>query len=139
MDHQRSSILPSNAPALHARSIHDPVIPSRVLQERCSNRQDDLSDSDALYRKGESSIAQTDNAFFYDIRHNPYNQLPKLTSAEIINESNRLWHRLLRCKHYAKYRSRQPKDAPPSHDLKWPEHMEIAFCRGMYPCRLLKL
>jgi hypothetical protein len=52
------------------------------------------------------------------------------SESEIIREANRLWHRLLKCKPYVKYRSRQPKDVPSTQEVKWPEHMEIAFCRG---------
>jgi hypothetical protein len=131
MDHQRMScILPSNAPALVGHSLHDTTIPSRVLQERCNNRQDDISEPEChVYRKGEI-LSPNDRAFFNDIRHSPYTGAQPRLPAEIVKDSNRLWHQLLRCKPYSKYRNRQPKDAPPNQDIKWPEHMEIAFCRG---------
>jgi hypothetical protein len=126
-----SCILPSNAPVLPGHNLHDTGPQSRVLQERCSNRQDDHSDSGHVFRKGEPPLPN-DNIFYNDIRLNPYTGFEKKTPAQIVNESNRLWLRLLRCKPYIKYRSRQPKDAPPNQDLKWPEHMEIAFCRGKF-------
>jgi hypothetical protein len=135
MDHHRmSSILPSSSSAVPGHSLHDSAVPSRVLQERCSNRQDDLSDSDYyVYRKGES-LSPNDRAFYTDIRQSPYTGVKPRLPAEIIRDSNRLWHQLLRCKPYSKYRNRQPKDAPPNQDMKWPEHMEIAFCRGTSTC-----
>jgi hypothetical protein len=132
MDHQRLSyVLPSNTPILPSHSLHDSAIPSRVLQERCSNRQDELSDSDYhIYRKDEN-ISPNDRAFYMDIRHSPYTGGEELKlPAEIIKDSNRLWNHLLRCKPYNKYRNRQPKRVPPNQVIKWPEHMEIAFCRG---------
>jgi hypothetical protein len=124
-------VLPSNAPAPAEHNLYDTAIPNRVLQERCNNRQDDFLESDHLYRKGET-LSQTDGIFFSDISLNPYTGIEKKSPAQIVSESNRLWHRLLICKQYIKYRSRQPKDILPNQDLKWPEHMEIAFCRGKF-------
>jgi hypothetical protein len=125
-----SCILPSNAPALAAHSIYESAGQSRVLQERCSNRQDDPPDSESnLYRKGQP-LSPNDRAFYNDIRQSLYTGVKPRVPAEIVRDSNRLWHQLLRCKAYNKYRTRQPKEAPPHQDIKWPEHMEIAFCRG---------
>jgi hypothetical protein len=123
-------MLPSNTPALPVYSLHEPAVSSRILQERCGNRQDDLPDSEYhLIRKGES-LSPNDRAFYNDIRQSLHTGAKSRLPAEIIRDSNRLWHQLLRCKAYNKYRTRQPKDAPPNQEIKWPEHMEIAFCRG---------
>ncbi|KAF2435603.1 hypothetical protein EJ08DRAFT_345539 [Tothia fuscella] len=131
MDHQRMScILPSNAPALAGRRLHDSTIPSGVLQERCSNRQDDLSDLDIAFRKGETS--RNDSVFFNDIRLNSYTDFEKKTPAQIISKSNKLWHEFLQCDAFKKYHKRPSKDAPPLEAKSiWPEHMEIAFCRAL--------
>lgn len=138
MDHQSiSCILPSNAPALPGH-LHDSAIPSRVLQERCNNRQDELSESDQVYRKAKP-LSREDSSFFNDIRLNPPIDArtghPR-SPAEIHKGANALWHRLLKCQPYIKYRDRQPKATAPSQEVKWPEHMEIAFCRGISPHRL---
>jgi hypothetical protein len=49
---------------------------------------------------------------------------------EIQREALDLWRRLNRCVPYKKYRDRKPKETQSSLDIKWPEHMEIAFCKG---------
>lgn len=124
MDHQGSScILPSNAPsAFHEHGLPDHV-PYRVLQEACGNRGVE-SDRGFQYPKAEYTLP-SENVFLNHVRRES-----KRTEEDKDREANRLWRHLNRCKQYVKYRNRKPKEAMPNQDIKWPEHMEIAFCRG---------
>lgn len=126
MDHQGSScILPSNAPL----GFHDHSLPHRVLQEACGNRGPE-SDYGFPYVKAEHTLP-SENGFCEPVRrHSRRDREP--TEEEICVEAKRLWNRLHNCKQYEKYRSRQPKEVPPGQELKWPDNLEMAFCKGLF-------
>ncbi|KAL1620928.1 hypothetical protein SLS54_005859 [Diplodia seriata] len=141
---ERSScILPSNAPALHDSIIDDIGVARPILQERCSNRQQDFLDTDhrkhGLYQPAENfynnSAAQGYLASAQS-SHAGYAASAWLADEDerVRQEAARLWRMLSRSDAYRKYRARQPKDCR-EQDQKWPEHMELAFFSALvkYP------
>lgn len=120
-----SKYLPSNASSLPQLEYGES---GRVLHERCSNREDGSEFNQEHPKSEQFSPAET--AFVNDFQHGKYPNVRHKTAEDIIREANRLWRQLLRCKAYSKYRERKPKDTPSAQDMKWPEHMEIAFCQG---------
>ncbi len=134
MDQQATScILPSNAPSFHDHDLPDPTVPYRVLQEGFRNSQFD-AENNFQYRKLEySSPSETD--FLDSARRKRISK--ELTEEDVQRLATKLWRRMLRCKPYAKYRGRQ-KEGASNQDVKWPEHMEMAFCRGRAdPCSVV--
>jgi hypothetical protein len=131
LDHRKmplilpSNSLPSNAPTLP--QLEEYGVHSRRFQGQCSSRREELLDFD--YQKpGQLSLAES--AFANDFHRGKYPNVKHKSADDIIKEANRLWRRLLRCKAYSKYRERKPKDTPSAQDMKWPEHLEVAFCQG---------
>jgi hypothetical protein len=126
MDHPASGcILPSNAPAL---AYHGNYLSLRVLQEACGNRGLESEHSPQAIKTDHKLPSENDFAES-DRRESRRDQDP--TQQEIDEEANRLWRALYRCKAYEKYRSRQPKVPVATQEQKWPDHIEIAFCKGL--------
>ncbi|KAF2107610.1 TEA/ATTS domain family-domain-containing protein [Lophiotrema nucula] len=128
--HQRSCVLPSNAPALPKP---DSSIPSRVLQERSGNRRHGYADPSSSWKRSSSPVEN-----FYTHRSggsyfssNLVAQLSCEKSEDQISyETRRLLQSLQRCEKYRKYRDRQPQNAK-ERELKWPDNMEEAFFRAL--------
>lgn len=132
MDQQGTScILPSNAPAFNDHDLPESTVPYRVLQESCGNKQYD-AEHNFQYSKPDYS-SPSENDFLDGTRRRRISR--ELTEEDVQRLATKLWRHMLRCKPYAKYRSRQPKEGASNQDIKWPEHMEMAFCRGSTaPC-----
>jgi hypothetical protein len=132
MDQQSTScILPSNAPAFCDHGLSEPTVPYRVFQEGCGNKQFD-AEHNFQYSKLDCS-SPSENDFLDGTRRKRISR--ELAEEDAQRLAMKLWRHMLRCKPYAKYRSRQPKEGASNQDIKWPEHMEIAFCRGpTVPC-----
>jgi hypothetical protein len=137
MDQQGTScILPSNAPSFHDHDLPDPTVPYRVLQQACGNSQFD-AEHNFQYSKLEYS-SPSENDILDGTRRRRISK--ELTEEDVQRLATKLWRHMLRCKPYAKYRSRQPKEGASNQDIKWPEHMEMAFCRGgSASCSLLPI
>ncbi|KAJ9668404.1 hypothetical protein H2201_001452 [Coniosporium apollinis] len=125
-------MLPSNAPPLPEELIEDVRATSRVLQERCGNRQHDVLDPEQFgFRKREAS-SPVENLYSeslpcYDVPElNLAQQLDRRSNEVIEKNSAVLWQNVHKCDAYRKYRSRQPKNSA-EREQKWPEHMEAAF------------
>jgi len=133
--HQSSCIVPSNAPALPEELIEDVKATSRILQERCGNRQHDILDPEQFgFRKRDASspveIFYPESLPCYDTPEpNLAQQLDRRPDEVIEKNSAVLWQNVHKCDAYRKYRSRQPKNSA-EREQKWPEHMEAAFFTG---------
>ncbi|KAF2493912.1 hypothetical protein BU16DRAFT_562868 [Lophium mytilinum] len=118
---RHSCVLPSNAPAFDSFS-------SRVLQERCGNRQHEYLDSDIPERKylptsPVENLYRNGISTYVGSHHGGITSHPDCKSEEQINsETQKVWRQLQRCGAYCKYRDKPSKD---TRDLvKWPEHMD---------------
>jgi hypothetical protein len=140
MDHPHQQpvtcILPSNAPILAEHAYHElSSTPSRVLQERCGNRRDEPPEEQRLKRAFDL-LETTEANFLANVRRGRFKALEKKLP-QVIHDAKKLWRHLWRCEEFRRYRGRQPKDsdctAAPGDksDKTWPDHMEVAFCRGM--------
>ena len=127
MDQQGPScILPSNTPTFHDHDLPECTVPYRVLQEGCGNKQFD-AEHNFQYNNLELS-SPSENDILDSNRRRKISR--ELTEDDVQRQATKLWCHMLRCKPYAKYRSRKPEEGAPNKDIKWPEHMEMAFCRG---------
>ncbi|EKG18486.1 hypothetical protein MPH_04288 [Macrophomina phaseolina MS6] len=136
-----SCILPSNAPSLHDSIIDEIGVARPILQERCSNRQQDFLDADhrkhGLYQPAENFYNGAAQSYLASSQtsHASYAASSWLADEDerVRQEAARLWRMLSRSDAYRKYRARQPKDCR-EQDQKWPEHMELAFFSGRTLC-----
>ncbi|KAF2094091.1 TEA-domain-containing protein [Rhizodiscina lignyota] len=141
MDLQRDvclRVLPSNAPLHYDIDDAESSNPKGVLQERCGNRQDEYAGVEQLarYMKHDSSIyteGSTEN-YYGSARHTGYRN--HSGGRHYSNEETRkrkevekLWHRLNACPQYRKYREKQKNSN--DKEQKWPENMELVFCRAL--------
>lgn len=134
---RHSCVLPSNAPALQDNSLQDLSIPSRVLQERSSNRQHAYLDFDLSVRKKPIPSLPIESTYSnglgaYLTAHGIVaSQLvdPQKGEAIINHQTAKLWRALQQSEAYRKYRLRQPKES--KDQARWPDHMEYAFWRGL--------
>jgi transcriptional enhancer factor len=131
--HHRSSVVPSNAPAL---PDPDSSIPRRVLQERSGNRRQEYQDGSPTLWKREASPTENDyphgsgDSYFSS---NVASQLSgEKSEAQIDNETKKLLGLLERCEKYQKYRDRKPKNLKEK-EQHWSDTLERAFFRGMLP------
>lgn len=136
---RESCVLPSNAPALPDSSLQEPIIPSRVLQERSGNRRHtDYYGADVSTSWKHAQSSPTENLYsnglrtYFTSHGNITSQLNGEKSEDQVNyESAKLWDRLRRSEAYRKYREKQDPNDPKQQDQRWPEHMEYAFFRGL--------
>ncbi|KAF2638358.1 hypothetical protein P280DRAFT_551481 [Massarina eburnea CBS 473.64] len=120
----RSCVLPSNAPAL---SGHDSSIPSPVLQERSVNTRKVYTEASSQWKR---SVSPRLGSYF------TRNRAPRLnedkSDVEIEHELRKLMALMKQCEKYQKYRDRQPSTKKDREQfLKWPDHLEEAFFRGL--------
>ncbi|KAF2812848.1 uncharacterized protein BDZ99DRAFT_568162 [Mytilinidion resinicola] len=131
---RHSCVLPSNAPAFDSFSSR--AVTGRVLQERCGNRQHEYLDSDITARRKYFPASPVENLYrngistYVSSHHGGIASHPDCKSEEQINrETQKVWRLLQRCGAYCKYRDKPTKDTREL--VKWPEHMEYAFFRGL--------
>ncbi|KAF2017703.1 hypothetical protein BU24DRAFT_490820 [Aaosphaeria arxii CBS 175.79] len=131
MEHHRSCVLPSNAPAF---AEHGSSIPSRVLQERSGNRRHVYADGSGSWKRSPSTPVE--NLYSQNLGGGYFtgNLTAQLNSErseeQIEHETKRLLRLLIRCDKYQKYRDRQPQTQKEK-EQKWPDHLEEAFFRGL--------